>query len=231
MNEPETSAEFTLALAQANFYEGAALVNKGNVSERQREAIFMRINFRRLSLATTLIAALGLLAAFASSASADSITCEISGSIKLSPGLSETPTVQQVGITKHKGAALNGCTGVETKVTGGSVHVSAKTKEAVTCKVLKETGGAALESANDAQFKWLPSELEMSKGALNVPITEVSALLSGTMEMGTFPFSEDTITGTVKETYTGGSSCGVSSGHKKAKKVNKGQFSGTITIS
>jgi hypothetical protein len=190
----------------------------------------MRINFRRLSLAATLVAALGLMAAFASSASADSITCEISGSIKLSPGLSETPTVQNVGITKHKGAALNGRTGVGTTVTGGSVHVVAKTKEAVTCKVLKESG-AALESTNDAIFKWLPSETEQSTGSLNVPITELSAVLGGTVATGTFPFSEDTITGTVKETYTGGSSCGVSSGHKKAKKVNKGSFSGTITIS
>src|SRR6266849_4213996 len=115
----------------------------------------MRINFGRLSLATSLFAALGLMAAFASSASADSITCEISGSIKLSPGLSETPTVQNIGITKHKGALLSKCSGSETPVTGGNVHVVTKTTEAVTCAALKGSG-APVESANDAIFKWQP---------------------------------------------------------------------------
>jgi hypothetical protein len=189
----------------------------------------MRINFRRLSLATTLLAALGLMAAFASSASADSISCEISGSIKLSPGLTETPTVQNVGITAHKGAKLAGCSGTETMVTGGSVHVVAKTKEAVSCKSLTEAG-VPLESANDAIFKWLPKGTEQSTGSLNVPITEMPASLAGSINMGTFPFSEDTITGSVTEKYSG--TCGSSGkGHGGGKKVNKGTFSGTITVS
>jgi hypothetical protein len=52
----------------------------------------------------------------------------------------------------------------------------------------------------------------------------MAASLTGSVATGAFPFSEDTITGSVKETYHG--SCG---GYK-AKKVNKGSFTGTITI-
>jgi hypothetical protein len=188
----------------------------------------MRINFGRLSVLTAAIAAIGLMGALSASASADSITCEISGAIKLSPGLSETPTVQNVGITAHKGAKLANCKGVETTVTGGSIHVVAKTKEAITCKVLKELPGAALESANDAIFKWAPYG-NNSTGSLNVPITAMAgASFSGSVAMGAFPFSEDKITGTVKETYSG--SC-VAEGTKKPKKVKKGSFTGTIAIS
>jgi hypothetical protein len=189
----------------------------------------MQIKLSRVSALTVLVSAIGIMCAFSASASADSITCEVSGSIKLSPGLSETPTVQNVGITSHKGAKLANCKGSETTVTGGTIHVVAKTKEAVSCKTLKESG-AALESANDAQFKWAPKGEPMSTGSLNVPITEMETSLSGSVNMGSFPFSEDTITGSVTEKYSG--TCGSSSGKGHGgKKVNKGQFSGTITIS
>jgi hypothetical protein len=188
----------------------------------------MKIKLGRVSALAVLVSALGLMFAFSASASADSITCEISGSIKLSPGLTETPNVQNVGITRHKGAALSGCTGVETTVTGGSIHVVAKTKEAVSCKSLKEAG-VPLESANDAIFKWQPSGTEQSTGSLGFNITEMPTSLSGSVNMGTFPFSEDKITGSVTEKYSG--TCGTSGKGKGGKKVNKGTFSGTITIS
>jgi hypothetical protein len=87
-----------------------------------------------------------------------------------------------------------------------------------------------LESANDAIFKWLPKGTEQSTGSLNVPITEMAASLEGSVNMGTFPFSEDKITGSVTEKYSG--TCGSSGkGHGGGKKVNKGTFSGTITVS
>src|SRR5216683_2359399 len=133
----------------------------------------MRINFGRLSLATSLLAALGLMAAFAASASADSITCEISGSIKLSPGLSESPTVQNIGITKHKGALLSKCSGAtETKVTGGNVHVVGKTTGPVTCKTLTEAGAPVEETAI---FKWQPKGegTENSSASFSMPLTEM----------------------------------------------------------
>jgi hypothetical protein len=188
----------------------------------------MKSKFGKLSVLTAAIAVAGLMGVLTASASADTLKCEVSGAIKLSPGLSETPTVQNVGITAHKGAKLANCTGTETTVTGGSIHVVAKTKEAITCKALKESG-AALESANDAIFKWAPNGTEQSTGSLNVPITEMSASLSGSVAMGTFPFSEDKISGTVSEKYNG--TCGSSSGHGHGgKKLNKGTFSGSIEI-
>jgi hypothetical protein len=62
-------------------------------------------------------------------------------------------------------------------------------------------------------------------------VTENSVPIEGMVatEEG-HPFSGDTISGTVKQTYTG--TCGSSGhGHGGGKKVNKGSFTGTITIS
>jgi hypothetical protein len=200
-----------------------------------KERVFMRINFGRVSSATALLAALGLMAAIAPSASADSLSCQINGSISLFPGLSEAPTVQIVKIT-NPGAKLTNCTGTETIVTGGSLWVkgSERTKEAITCQAL--TGpGAALEHpagpGESAVFRWHPKipghRFSESSGLVNVPITEMSVSLSGTINPNTplpDPFQEDTITGSVTEKYS--STCGGS-----RRKVTKGTFTGTITIS
>jgi hypothetical protein len=167
--------------------------------------------------------------AFAASASADSITCTISGSIQLSPGLSENPQVQNISITKHKGAKLSACSGAETPVTGGNATVHMKTANAVTCAALKSAGAPVTET--NAIFKWQPSGEGNSMGTFSMPLTEAPVSLGGTIAMGAFPFSEDTISGTATQKYAGGSSCGVSSGHKKPKKVNKGTFTGSIAIS
>jgi hypothetical protein len=198
----------------------------------------MRINLARFSPATALLAALGLMGAFASSASADSLSCEISGSISLFPGLSETPTVQSVKIT-NPGAKMTNCTGTETVVTAGSVWVKGlgtRTKEAITCKALTGTG-AALEKPErgvSAEFRWHPKipgggKFNGSGGFLNVPITEMSVSLSGAVSTE-FPkdaFQGDKIAGSVTEKYSG--TCG-GSRHGKGK-VTKGTFAGTITIS
>ena len=192
---------------------------------------FGSMRMTKLAVLTAAIAAMGLMGALATSASADSITCEISGAIKLSPGLTESPQVQNLGITRHKGALLSNCTGaVETKVTGGNLHVVGKTTEAVTCAALKGTG-AKTEDAGI--FKWQPKGegFENSPATLNFPVTENSVAIEGTVAMGTFPFSEDKISGMVKQTY--GGTCGSSGGHGHGggKKVNKGTFTGSITIS
>jgi hypothetical protein len=190
----------------------------------------MRGKIGRLSVLTTAFAVIGVMAAFASSASADTITCEVSGSIKLSPGLSESATVQHIGITKHKGALLSNCTGAtETTVTGGNLHLVGNTTEAVTCAALK---GSGAPTADQGIFKWQPKGegTENSTAALNFPLTEMPVAIEGTVatEPG-HPFSEDKITGMVTQKY---GSCG-SSGHGKGggKKANKGEFSGSITIS
>jgi hypothetical protein len=193
----------------------------------------MRIT--KLSVLTAAIAALGLMGALtAASASADSLSCEISGSISLFPGLSETPTVQTVKIT-NPGAKLTNCTGSETSVSGGFLWVKGteRTKEAITCQALKRSG-AALEPpavGEIATFRWHPKipgggRFNSTGGFVNVPITEMSVSLSGAMstEFPEAAFQGDSITGSVTEKYSG--TCGASRHHK-----TKGTFAGTITIS
>jgi hypothetical protein len=191
----------------------------------------MRSKLGRLSVLTTLIAAVGLMAAFASSASADSITCKVSGLIKLSPGLTQTPHVQNIQITKKKGALLSECSGSETAVTGGTVSVHMRTTEAVACSALK--GAGAPVTPENAIFKWQPKGGENSFGLVSIPLTEMPVAISGSVnaEPTTAPFAGDTVTGEVTQVYIGSEGCDITSGHKKAKKVNKGTFSGSITIS
>ena len=191
----------------------------------------MRIKLGRLSSATTLVAALGLMAAFATSASADSITCEISGQIKLSPGLTESAQVQNIQITKKKGALLSNCTGSETTVTGGNIKIHMRTTEPVTCAALTSPGAPV--TPENAIFKWQPKGegTENSMGLISVPLTEMPVAISGSVNAGTSPFSEDTVTGEVTQKY--GPTCGGSGnghGHGGGKKDNKGTFTGTITI-
>jgi hypothetical protein len=189
----------------------------------------MRLKLGRLSLATALLAALALMAAFASSASADSITCNVSGLIKLSPGLTETPTVQNIQITKKKGALLSECSGSETTVTGGNINIHMRTTEPVSCSAL--TGPGAAVTPENAIFKWQPKGTENSMGLISIPLTEMPVAISGSVnaEPSTAPFAGDTVTGEVTQKY--GATCGTTSGHGKGKKDNKGSFTGTITIS
>jgi hypothetical protein len=168
------------------------------------------------------VMAFGLLAATAASASAATATCETSGTIKLSPGLSNTAQVQNVSI---KGT-LSHCSGEESSVTGGKYVAHFKTAEPVTCAVL--TGAGAPEAESNIVLKWSPKGQGNSMGTFTLPVTEVpGASLGGLVESGLFAGAS--ISGTVSETYTGGAKCGVSEG-KKAKKVEKGTFSGSLTV-
>jgi hypothetical protein len=187
-----------------------------------KETNLMRINFSRLSVLTVLISALGLMTAFAASASADSITCNTNGSIKLSPGLSESPTVQNIQL---KGT-LSSCTGMETEVKGGKYNAHLKTAEPVTCKALS---GPGVPSSPESGIilKWTPHGGGNSLGTFSMPLTELLSTLSGKITSG--PFMEDTISGNVLQSYSG--KCGESSGKKMAKKLKKGTYSGSITVS
>jgi hypothetical protein len=182
----------------------------------------MRLNFSRISALTALISALGLMTAFAASASADSITCNTSGSIKLSPGLSETPTVQNVQL---KGT-LSSCSGTETTVTGGKYNAHLKTAEAITCSALSGSGAAETPESGII-FKWSPKGGGNSLGTFSMPLTELLSTLSGKITSG--PFIEDTISGNALQSYVG--KCGEGSGMHKAKKVKKGTYKGSITVS
>ena len=176
----------------------------------------MRTNLKRMWLLAALavpFTMLGLVVAPAGASAATTCTGN-SGSIKLSPGLQESAHVQNITI---KGA-LSGCTG--SSVTGGSYVAHLKTTEAVSCTALESAGEAATGSI---VIKWSPHGQGNSNGTFSMPLTDAAAVnIGGTLESG--PFAGETLSGTVTQSYAG--TC-ISSGHKKAKKIKSGTFTGS----
>jgi hypothetical protein len=147
--------------------------------------------------------------------------CEMaSGTIKLSPGLTETPHVQSITL---KGA-LQGCEGAGAGETATFVaHL--KTTEEVTCSALESLSLEPTTEAVSAVVKWAPKEAGTSHGSLVVPITEAGgATLGGALQGGPFP-APVVVNGTLYEGFTGGPECGLAEGNKKAKPVKRGAFS------
>jgi hypothetical protein len=175
---------------------------------------------RRLILSSALLAVVALGATSASANAATTETCENNASVKLSPGLSNTPTVQNISV---KGTLTN-CTGEEATVTSGKYVAHLKTSEPVTCAVLAGSGAAT----GTVVLKWTPKGHGNSLGSFSMALTELPTEIGGLIESG--PFAESPLGGTVTQTYTGGSTCGVAEGKKKAKKVNKGTLTGTLTV-
>jgi hypothetical protein len=140
------------------------------------------------------------------------------GTIKLSPGLTDTAAVQTV---KIKGT-LTGCTGEP--FTGVSYKATLKTAHPVSCSVLSEAGEAA---SGSAKFKWTPKAKPASAtGPLSLVLSEEpSVAFSGETTAGAF--SPLTLAGAVSETYEGAAKCGVAAGKKKVKALKKGTFTGT----
>jgi hypothetical protein len=177
----------------------------------------MRIPITRLIVAVALVAAFAVVGA--ASASADTTSCTVTeGKIKLSPGVSETPTVQNVQV---KGT-LSGCSGEESAFTGGKFKLHEKTAEPMTCASLATGVGAAAEE-NKIILKWTPKGSGNSQGPASLVVTEGTGALSGLVSEG--PFIEDTISGSLTQSYTGGTECGLTN-----KKVKKGTASGTLSI-
>jgi hypothetical protein len=135
-----------------------------------------------------------------------------SGTIKLSPGLTNTPAAQTLTL---KGA-LAGCSG--DGFTGTTYKATLKTAEAVSCSVLKGTGVPATGAAS---FKWTPkTKPSTATGTLTTGLTETpSAAFSG--ELTTGPHSPLKLSGKTLMSFTGGSECG------RKKAVKKGVFTGT----
>jgi hypothetical protein len=179
----------------------------------------MRKGVLRLSVVAVLMAPLAMMGLSTASASA-AVTCSANkGSIKLSPGLTNTPKVQNIAI---KGA-LSGCT--RATVTGGEYTAHLKTVNAASCSALTSPGEG---TTGTIDIKW--SGAPNSMGSFTMPLTEVPWVsIGGTLTSG--PFTGQSITGTVSETYTGGPACGAGHGKKKAKAVNKGTFRGSLEIS
>jgi hypothetical protein len=183
----------------------------------------MRISTLKLSVVGSLMAAIAMTGA--ASASADTTTCSASASIKLSPGLSTTPTVQNVQI---KGS-LSGCAGVESTMTAAKFQAHFKTAEPISCATLTSTGVGAAGEENKLIVKGTPKGAGNLMGTASLLILEGEGALSG-MITSEGPFSGDTVSGSLTQAYSGGPTCGVAVGKKKAKKVTKGTLSGTVTI-
>jgi hypothetical protein len=151
-------------------------------------------------------------------------SCETNtGTIKLSPGLSETPSVQNITI---KGA-LGECDG-PSGVESATYVAHLKTTEEVTCAALQSFAAEPTTVPVSLSVKWTPHELGASHGTWVVPVTEASAVaLTGTVEGGPFAAPAPIVGGQIYETFTGGSTCGLAEGKRKAKPVKNGSFTGT----
>jgi len=176
----------------------------------------------RVVVVSGAMAALAL--AGSASANAASTSCSAGGSIKLSPGLTSEPQVQNVTI---KGT-LSGCESSESKATEGKFDAHFKTAQPIDCEALTNGGVGAAAEENKIIIK-LNKKKHMgnSQGTFSVNITEgPDELLSGLIESG--PFAGDTVGGSINETYTGSHHCGE---RKNGKQVKKGTFVGTLALS
>ena len=143
-----------------------------------------------------------------------------SGTVKLSPGLTEKPAVQKVTV---KGT-LSECEGGPES---GTYTVKFTTTGAVTCGLLAGTEEVTTKAA-PLSIKWLPTEEGKSTGTVTFPIGEgVLAAMTGTVSGGPFGAETPLQASSVIESFTGGTSCGEKVGKKAAKPVTSGSFSTT----
>jgi hypothetical protein len=151
------------------------------------------------------------------------LACTVdSGTVTLSPGLSETPTVQTVTI---KGR-LSECEGGPE---GGTYTTKFTTTGTVSCELLAGREEVALSVAA-LSIKWLPAEEGRSKGTIKFPIGEGALTgLSGAVNGGPLATEAPLKAASVFESFTGGSMCGSKVGKKAAKPVKSGVFS-TSTV-
>lgn len=179
---------------------------------------------RAMKVAVVAGAMTALALAGGASANAASTSCSAGGSIKLSPGITSEPQVQNVVI---KGT-LSGCESSGSKASEGKFGAHFKTAEPIGCEAFAAGNVGAAAEENKIVIK-LNKKAHMgnSQGSFSVDIAEgPDELLSGSLESG--PFGGDTIGGSVNETYTGSHHCGE---RKNSKQVKKGTFVGTLTLS
>jgi hypothetical protein len=139
-----------------------------------------------------------------------------SGTVTLSPGLTNTPAVQTMKIM----GKLTGCSG--SAYTQVAYKATLKTAGPVSCSVL---AGAGETATGTAKYSWSP-KASASTGPLNMLLTETPGV-SFLGEVVAGSYSPVTLSGTSSESYTGGPTCGVPVGTKPAKAVKKGTYSGS----
>jgi hypothetical protein len=153
-------------------------------------------------------------------------TCEQNqGTIKLSPGLEETPHVQSITI---KGE-LKGCDG-PLPVAEGRYTAHLTTTEEVTCSTLTSLSAEPTTTPVSLSVKWAPNEgAASSTGTLVAALSEAGAVaLEGKLEGGPLETPRSIVGGSIWESFAGGPTCGAPpAGKAKAKVVKKGSFVGT----
>ncbi len=149
------------------------------------------------------------------------LTCEQnSGTIKLSPGLSETPHVQQITV---KGT-LKACDGASAPGEEATYVAHLTTTEEVTCSTLQSISAEPTTAPLSLAVKWLPKGSGSSHGSLVLPLTELGARIEGTLEGGPFATPQSLLAPSLSESFTGGPTCGVPPAKGKAKPVKSGVF-------
>ncbi len=144
------------------------------------------------------------------------------GTIKLTPGLTETPRIQAITLTGQ----LSGCSGPNVPEAGSYVdHL--KTTEAVTCSALSSASTEpTTKSTTGLAVTWAEAE-GTSKGTLTAPLSEVPMTgISGTLKGGPFEASTPIKASSISESFTEASMCGVPQGKRQiVKPVKLGTFS------
>jgi hypothetical protein len=142
-----------------------------------------------------------------------------SGSIKLTPGLSETPHVQEIAL---KGS-LKLCDG-PAEPTEATYVAHLLTTEEVTCSTLDSLSVEPTTSAVSFAVKWLPLGSGKSVGQLLVPLTEAGGDFHGELEGGPFAGPRSVFASSLWESFKGAATCGVPSPKGVVKPVKSGTF-------
>jgi hypothetical protein len=143
------------------------------------------------------------------------------GTIKLKPGLTETPAVQTVTISGE----LSGCEGPNVPESAKYVAHETTTEE-LACSALQSTALEPGVLSTAFTVKWLPLEEGTSKGALLVPVSEASLIgISGSLSGGPFESLVPIKASSISENFKGASLCGVPQGKlMTVKPVKAGSF-------
>ncbi len=137
------------------------------------------------------------------------------GTLSLTPGLTRAPALQTLKVE----GTLSGCTGEAFRWV--KYTATLKTPAPVSCLALKAAGEPAVGAAS---YAWA-LRARASRGTLGLPLSEtLGVALTGTVASG--PYSPLTVDGTVRESYSMSSRCGIPFG-KVPVRVTKGRFTGT----
>lgn len=141
------------------------------------------------------------------------------GTITLSPGLTNTPAVQTMKIN----GTLTGCAG--DTFTGATYSATLKTEAPVSCSILKGVYEVGAQDSGPAKYKWTP-KAKASTGTLSMLLTEMPGTAFSD-EVTSGSYSPLTLSGTATQSYTDGATCGEKVGKKAAKAVREGTFTGS----